>query len=91
MPHAQLPDIAFRDRVAFSLPEVAALTGFAVSTLYKWMRAGRLRTTKVGGRRIVTSEALAELLAGDAPQPVAAARTKSRPDQERAALSPAES
>ena len=45
MPHAQLPDIAFRDRVAFSLPEVAALTGFAVSTLYKWMRAGRLRTT----------------------------------------------
>ena len=68
MPHARLPDIAFKDRVAFSLPEVAALTGFAVSTLYKWMRAGRLRTAKVGGRRIVTSEALAELLAGEAWQ-----------------------
>jgi predicted site-specific integrase-resolvase len=75
LPHAQLPDIPVKDRVAFSLSEVAALTGFAVSTLYKWMRAGRLRTRKVAGRRIVTPEALAELLVGDDP----AVRTQSRP------------
>jgi excisionase family DNA binding protein len=75
--HAQLPDIAFKDRVAFSLAEVSALTGFAVSTLYKWMRTGRLRTRKVGGRRIITSDALAELLVSDDPAP----RKKLLPDQ----------
>jgi excisionase family DNA binding protein len=65
MPHAKLPDVPLRDRRALSLAEVAALTGFAVSTLYKWIRDGRLRTAKIAGRRIVTSAALDELLTGD--------------------------
>jgi hypothetical protein len=42
---------------------VAALTGFAISTLYDLIKTGALRSRKVAGRRIVTREALDDLLA----------------------------
>jgi hypothetical protein len=38
------------------------LTGLCVSTLYNFMGNGRLQTIKVGGRRLVTREALDALL-----------------------------
>jgi hypothetical protein len=62
MPHAKKAKVRFRDRRAYSLAEVAGLTGFAISTLYKLIASGRLKTQKIAGRRIVTDEALDNLL-----------------------------
>jgi hypothetical protein len=62
MPHAKKAKVGFRDRRAYSLAEIAGLTGLAVSTLYKLMATGRLKTQKIAGRRIVTDEALADFL-----------------------------
>jgi hypothetical protein len=64
MPHARKVEIPLEHRKAYSLAEVSGMTGFAVSTLYKLMEAERLKTKKIAGRRIVTPEALQELLAG---------------------------
>jgi archaeosine-15-forming tRNA-guanine transglycosylase len=62
MPHAHKLDVPLGDRRAYSLAEVAGLTGFAISSLYKLMHAGRLQTIKIAGKRLVTSEALDEFL-----------------------------
>jgi hypothetical protein len=62
MPHAKKAKVRFRDRRAYSLAEIAGLTGLAISTLYKLMASGRLKTQKIAGRRIVTDEALDDLL-----------------------------
>lgn len=70
MPHARRFDVPIRKRRAYSLAEVAGLTGFAMSTLYKLIQSGRLKSIKIAGRRLVTSRALDELLgelSGDRP------------------------
>jgi excisionase family DNA binding protein len=67
MPHAHKADIPLKDRRAYSFAEVSGLTGFAISTLYKMMHAGRLRTLKIAGRRLVTSEALDAFLDPSCP------------------------
>ena len=63
MPHARKVDVPLDDRRAYSFAEVAGLTGFAISTLYKLMHAGRLQTIKIAGKRLVTSQSLDEFLA----------------------------
>ena len=65
MPHAQMVEIPLGERRAYSLAEVAGLTGVAISTLYKLMHAGRLKTIKIAGRRLVTDQALDEFLRGE--------------------------
>jgi excisionase family DNA binding protein len=62
MAHVSIPEIPWAERKAFSLGEAARLTGLCVSTLYNLMGNGRLHTIKVGGRRLVTREALDALL-----------------------------
>jgi excisionase family DNA binding protein len=62
VPHAKKAKVRFKDRRCYSLAEVAGLTGLAISTLYKLIKDGLLKTTKVAGRRIVPAEALDELL-----------------------------
>jgi excisionase family DNA binding protein len=69
MPHAEVKQIALTDRRAYSLSEVAGLTGFAISTLYKLIHAGRLRSVKIAGRRVITSNALDEFLSDREPSP----------------------
>ena len=65
MSHVAVPDIPLAERRAFTVGEAAALAGLSVSYLYVLMSRGLLRTVKIGGRRIVTREALDELLAGE--------------------------
>jgi hypothetical protein len=62
LPHAKKAKVRFKDRRCYSLAEVSGLTGLAISTLYKLIKDGRLKTTKVAGRRIVLAVALDELL-----------------------------
>lgn len=45
------------------IPEVAATTRLARSTVYREMKAGRLRSVKVGARRLIPHEALLDWLA----------------------------
>ena len=62
MAHCAIPEISLRDRRTFSLGEVSALTGLCVATLYSLISRGQLQSIKVGGRRLVTTEALNQLL-----------------------------
>lgn len=80
MPHARIPLVPLADRRAFSPAEVAAVTGFSLSFIYEQIKSGALRSRKIAGRRIVTAEALADLLgeatgtaAGAAPEIIARA------------------
>jgi excisionase family DNA binding protein len=67
MAHCAVPDIPFRDRRTFSLGEVSGLTGLCVATLYSLISRGQLKSIKVGGRRLVTTEALNQLLSSHEP------------------------
>jgi excisionase family DNA binding protein len=51
---------------AFHVREAAAIYRLSRSTLYKLMAEGKLRTVKVGGRRLVPRDAIEALIACDA-------------------------
>ena len=67
MAHCAVPEIPLHDRRTFSLGEVSALTGLCVATLYSLISRGQLQSIKVGGRRLVTTEALNRLLTSHDP------------------------
>ena len=76
MPHARIANVPIEDRAAFSLGEVAGLIGMSVSGLYLLIGRGELRSIRVGGRRLVTRQALNEFLriSGHTPPPTDGAR-----------------
>lgn len=49
--------------LAFSILETAAAIGLSRATVYRLIGDGRLRTTKVGSRRLVPRDAIDALLA----------------------------
>ena len=51
------------ERLAFSVDEVAQITGLSRDLLYDQMRTGRLGYIKVGRRRIITRQHLDAFLA----------------------------
>lgn len=51
-------------KLAYSIEEVAELTGLSRSLLYDEMAAGRLSFIKVGRRRIITAEQVERFLNG---------------------------
>ena len=50
------------ERLAFSVDEVAAITGLSRDLLYDQMRAGKLAYLKIGRRRIITRQHLEAFL-----------------------------
>jgi excisionase family DNA binding protein len=56
---------------AFHVKTAAALYGLSRSSLYKLMAAGKLRTVKVGGRRLIPRDAIEALIATDAGERIA--------------------
>ena len=52
-------------KLAFSIAEVAKITGLSRDLLYSEMRAGRLIYLKVGRRRIITRQQLETFLGGE--------------------------
>lgn len=62
MPHARIVNVPIEDRAAYSLGEVAGLIGMSVSGLYLLIGRGELQSIRVGGRRLVTHQALNEFL-----------------------------
>jgi len=55
------PDVA-ADRLAYSVHEVAHLTGLSRDLLYDQMRRGNLRYVKIGRRRLITRQHLEAFL-----------------------------
>ena len=51
------------ERLAYSVDEVAAVTGLSRDLLYDQMRAGKLAYLKIGRRRIITRQHLEAFLA----------------------------
>jgi len=54
------------EKRALRINEAVALYGISRSTIYKIMAAGKLRTVKIGGRRLIPRDVLEALLNGDA-------------------------
>jgi len=51
------------NRRAFRPDEVAEMIGIGRTKVYELLRSGEIRSVKVGGCRLVTAEAIHELLA----------------------------
>ena len=49
-------------KIAYSIQEAAKATSLARSTIYNHIAAGRLRSIRVGGRRLIPADALSALL-----------------------------
>jgi excisionase family DNA binding protein len=62
MPNCEIPTIPLSEQRAFTIGETAALVRLSIATLYNEMRRGRLQTIKIGGRRLVTRQALDDFL-----------------------------
>jgi excisionase family DNA binding protein len=54
-------------RLAYSVDEVAAVTGLSRDLLYNQMRTGRLAYLKIGRRRIITRQQLEAFLGSPGP------------------------
>jgi excisionase family DNA binding protein len=52
------------ERLALSVPEAARTCGLSRATLYRLIAEGRLKTLKIGARRLVRPEAIDALLNG---------------------------
>jgi excisionase family DNA binding protein len=48
---------------AFHVNEASGVYGWSRSTIYKMIKAGKLRTVKIGGRRLIPRDALESLIA----------------------------
>jgi excisionase family DNA binding protein len=51
----------------YSLAEAEVVLGVSRTTLYRWLRSRRLRTVKLGRRRLVPPLELARLMSTDSP------------------------
>jgi excisionase family DNA binding protein len=56
------PSIRPEDKLALRVNEAAVAAGISRSSIYKLMGEGKLRTTKVGGRRLILRADLEALL-----------------------------
>jgi excisionase family DNA binding protein len=61
-----LPSTADRDRIAYTVAEVAALLGKHINTVYGWVRTGALPSERLGGTIYIPKWALARLISPDA-------------------------
>lgn len=60
------PNIATTKRVAYTMAEVAAMTGRDRTTIWRWMNRGVLQRVKIsGGRPLITAASLEKLLRVD--------------------------
>ena len=70
-----LESTAKRDRIAYTVAEVAAMLGKHPNTIYEWVQRGALPAEKLGGTIYIPKWALARLLSPaphEQPAPAAA-------------------
>ncbi|KAF0206510.1 MAG: hypothetical protein FD172_3944, partial [Methylocystaceae bacterium] len=51
-------------KLAYRISEAVLTSGLARSTLYELIASGRLKSVKIGGRRLISADSLKELLSG---------------------------
>jgi excisionase family DNA binding protein len=56
------PELAVQDKRALQVNEVVAAYGISRSTIYNLINGGKLRTIKVGKRRLIPADAAEALL-----------------------------
>jgi excisionase family DNA binding protein len=61
-----IPELAIQDKRALRVNEVVAAYGISRSTIYNLINGNKLRTIKVGKRRLIPVESAEALLRGDA-------------------------
>ena len=62
------PNIATTKRVAYTLGEVAVMTGRNRTTIWRWLNRGVLQQVKIpGSRNMVSAASLEKLLRGTVP------------------------
>lgn len=59
-------DINHVQKLAYSIREACAVSSLGRTTIYNHIAAGRLRANRVGGRTLISVEALRALIAGEA-------------------------
>lgn len=52
-------------KLCYSVKEACTVTPWGRSTLYQLMASGRLRSVRVGGRRLIPADALRALVEGE--------------------------
>ena len=68
-----IPSAGERDRIAYTVAEVATLLGKHPNTVYGWVRTGALPSERVGGTIYIPKWALARLISPDVDNLSAAA------------------
>ena len=53
-------------KIAYSIKEACRATSWGRTTLYLYISTGRLRTVRIGGRRLIPADALHAFIAGEA-------------------------
>ncbi len=59
------PAIPPQERLAYSVSYAAELSGISRAMMYVQIQSGKIRSRKIGARRVITREALLEFLAAD--------------------------
>lgn len=52
--------------LAYSIAEAAEVVSTSRPTIYAWIKAGKLRSTRIGGRNFVVASSLRALIEGEA-------------------------
>ncbi len=58
----QIPNVQIDEKITLRVNETTAVSGLSRSTIYELLKAGKLQTTKVGGRRLILRDSLQRLL-----------------------------
>ena len=56
--------ISANERIALRIRDASIVSGLSRSTLYELLKAGKIRTVKIGGRRLILRDSLEALLLG---------------------------
>jgi len=67
------------ERKSYSIPEAAGVVGLSRTTVWRWVRTGRLPSFRWGGRRLIRADdlqAAIDAVSGRAPEPDDARRNR---------------
>jgi hypothetical protein len=62
MSNAYTFEVPLSGRLAFSMPEVAKITGLPLDSIHRQVKAGKFHTHMIGRRRVATLSAVAKML-----------------------------
>lgn len=60
-------DVPLDQRVTLHVREAEAVSGLSHTTIHALLKSGKLRSIKIGKRRLIDRKSLMEVLAGGAP------------------------